>query len=97
MKILQSAILASILLVLALSSLPAFADDIREQLKADYVGKTLTLRHFYAGKHLVFESDGSVVGTAEVGPWTVDGQILVNMIGVNERTANPLTTRLPDF
>jgi TonB family protein len=86
MKTNRSVAFASILFVLGCHSQAALADDLGEQLKSDYIGKTLTLRHFYEGKQLTFESDGSLVGSAEVGPWTVFGQILVKTIGVNERS-----------
>ncbi len=74
-------LLATVLLAtLLLSSVAKGDDDVEEQLKADYVGKTLTLRHFYQGEHLSFQSDGSLVGSAGAGPWTVDGQIEVKHI-----------------
>jgi TonB family protein len=73
--------LAAVLFAMLLQSQFAEAsDDIENQLKADYVGKTLTLRHFYKGKRLSFQSDGSLIGVAEVGSWTVDGQIAVKSI-----------------
>jgi len=53
---------------------------IEQQLKSDYVGKVLTLRHFYSGEHLKFHSDGTVQGDAPVGPWTLDGQIAVEKV-----------------
>jgi TonB family protein len=64
------------------------SDDLAEQMKSDYVEKVLTLRHFYEGKHLSFESDGSLVGSAGEGPWTIYGQVSVNAIKVNERTVH---------
>lgn len=78
---------ASLLLVSILPSpLARAGDDIREQLKADYLGKVLTLRHFYEGTHLTFQTDGSLLGMAEVGPWTVDGQVFVETIELHEST-----------
>jgi TonB family protein len=69
-------LVASFLLVqLAWSS-----DDLEEYLKSNYADKVLTLRHFYKGERLSFQSDGSLVGSAEEGPWTVDGQIQVRQI-----------------
>jgi len=62
------------------------ADDLAEQLKSDYANKVLTLRHFYKGEHLSLESDGTLVGSAEEGPWTVYGQVSINALEVNERT-----------
>jgi TonB family protein len=55
-------------------------DDGTDHLKSEYQGKVLTLRHFYSGKRLTFQADGSLVGQAAVGPWTMDGQIFIQTI-----------------
>jgi TonB family protein len=55
-------------------------DKVAQQLKSDYLNKVVTLRHFYNGEHLSFPVDGSLSGTAEIGPWTVAGQVLVKSI-----------------
>jgi TonB family protein len=79
-------ILAATLLAIALQMPQAWArDGVEEQLKSDYLDKILTLRHFYEGNHLVFQSDGSLTGLAAVGPWTVDGQISVKKIQLRDR------------
>jgi TonB family protein len=72
-------------MLLAMLLLPlrfAWADGegIDGQLKSDYVGKVLTLRHFYSGEHLQFHADGKLQGDAEVGPWTLDAQIAVTEV-----------------
>lgn len=56
------------------------ADSLEKQLQSDYVGKTLTLRHFYEGDHLRFHPDGTLQGDAPIGPWTLDGQIAVEQV-----------------
>src|ERR1700751_2135974 len=77
----RASLLASVLLAALLPSPLAWArDDIEEQLKADYQDRVLTLRRFYKGSHLSFQSDGSLKGYAEQGPWTVDSQIEVKRI-----------------
>jgi TonB family protein len=60
------------------------SDEVEEHLKAEYLGKVLTLRHFYKGKHLAFQPDGSLIGFADVGPWTVDGEIFVETIDLHK-------------
>jgi len=60
-------------------------DEVEDQLKSGYLDKTLTLRHFYKGNHLHFQSDGTLIGFAPVGPWTVDGQVSVKSIKVHGR------------
>lgn len=66
-------------LVAVLLCAPRAAADnnVAEQLKAYYLNKVVTLRHFYRGEHLSFQADGSLIGLAEVGPWTVYSQVLV--------------------
>jgi TonB family protein len=77
---------ASSLVVLALAFAllrPPWAaadNNVAEQLKAYYLNKVVTLRHFYKGDHLSFQADGLLVGSAEVGPWAVDSQVLVKGI-----------------
>jgi TonB family protein len=63
----------------------AWADSgkLEKQLRADYVGKTLTLRHFYHGDHLRFHTDGTLNGDAPEGPWTIDGEIAVEKVHLN--------------
>src|ERR1700674_244070 len=86
MKLLKPVLLFASVLLAILSSLPqAWGDDVADQLKSEYQGKVLTLRHFYSGKRLVFQPDGSLAGHADVGPWTVNGQIFVQTIEVKGR------------
>lgn len=82
MKLPKIAVLVAPMLLAALLQPPlaTCSDDLEELLKANYLDKVLTLRHFYEGKHLLFQSDGSLAGSGEVGPWTVDGQIEVKHI-----------------
>jgi TonB family protein len=82
-----SLILAVPLLFAALNtlSLSAHAEDVEKQLKSKYQGKVLTLRHFYNGEHLRFSPDGNLLGEAEIGPWTVDAQLLVKSIYLHGR------------
>ena len=55
-----------------------------EQLRAAYAGKIVTLRHFYSDAHLEFAADGALKGTSAVGPWTLNGQLLINEIQIHE-------------
>jgi TonB family protein len=66
----------------------ARADDaaLEQQLKSDYAGKILTLRHFYAGEHLKFRPDGTLQADAPIGPWTIDGRIAVEEVHVSGRS-----------
>ncbi len=63
----------------------AQASEIEEQLKAEYQNKVLTLRHFYEGSKLHFDSKGQIMGDATTGPWTVDGQINIKEIRLRDR------------
>jgi TonB family protein len=73
-------LLASSLLFLLAAGRAAWADDVEADLNKEYVGKVLTLRHFYEGDHLRFLSDGNLVGNAVDGPWTIDGRVEIKQI-----------------
>ena len=51
--------------------------SLEDQVRREYQGRVLTLRHFYGGDELHFGSDGRLIGEARVGPWTLDGQLRV--------------------
>jgi TonB family protein len=70
--------IAALLALTLLATRPVRADEtLEKQVKADYLDKVLTLRHFYSGEHLKFHSDGSLQRSASPGLWTLDGQIEV--------------------
>jgi TonB family protein len=73
----------ALLALMLLSARPAHAGDLEKQVKFDYLEKVLTLRHFYSGEHLKFQSDGTLQGTASIGPWTLDGQIEVEDVNLH--------------
>jgi TonB family protein len=87
MKRVRPALALAFVLFAMLSAGPraCAGEDVANQLKSEFQGKVLTLRHFYEGNHLVFRRDGSLAGRAEIGPWTVDGQILVQTIEAKGR------------
>jgi len=78
----KRALLASVFTIIGVGCLcvSVYGSEVEKQLKSDYVGKTLTLRHFYHGGYLKFHSDGTLQGDALLGPWTLDGQIAVEQI-----------------
>ena len=77
MSLLSSTRLRFVLTTLLLYAPLGQSDTVKEQLASDYTGKVLTLRHFYVGEHLKFRADGTLEGDSPIGPWTVDGQLLV--------------------
>jgi TonB family protein len=52
--------------------------DVEQQ----YNGKILTLRQFYPGPRLRFDSSGQLQGAATPGAWTTDGQLRVEEIAL---------------
>ena len=72
--------------VLAITCAVAFwprlthASDLEEQVRTKYQNQVLTLRRFYEGNKLHFDSSGHLVGKAAIGPWTLDGQIDVTEV-----------------
>jgi len=68
------------LIALLLYAPLSWSTNLQDQLSSDYAGKVITFRHFYSGDHLKFHADGTLEGDAPIGPWTVDGQLLVNEV-----------------
>lgn len=87
MRLREAALLFAAALIAALiCATPAAADDnLGEQLRSQYQNKVLVLRHFYKGDHFSFQSDGTLNGVAEIGPWTVFGEIFIKSIAVDGR------------
>ncbi len=84
LSILVAPISLAMLLTMLPTSLAWAGDDVEGQLRASYLDKVLTLRQFYKGDHLLYQSDGALIGVGTVGSWTVDGQIAVEDITVRD-------------
>lgn len=76
-----SLLLSGLIGLLLLVSVASARDS--SDLESDYVNKVLTLRHFYRGDRPAFAADGTLIGTAELGPWTVAGKVRVESIEVS--------------
>jgi TonB family protein len=74
------------LITLILCAPLTWSSNVQDQLASEYIGKTLTLRHFYSGDHLAFRADGTLDGTAPLGPWTVDGKLVIDEIKLHKST-----------
>lgn len=80
------ALLSSLLLFAFLSgpaACPAFATVSDADLQKEYGDKVLTLRQFYPGAHLRFDSSGKLIGKTAIGSWTTDGMIRVESVSVS--------------
>ena len=63
------------LFALCVPTLNAQADsdkDIQKQLEAKFRKSTLTIRHFYSGNSLKYDSEGLLVKGGKPGPWTLN-------------------------
>ena len=58
---------------------------IEEGLKAVMVGKVVTLRAFYRGSELQFDSTGRLVEGGKPGPWTLYGKVQVTNVRVRSQ------------
>ncbi len=67
----------------ALLPLFAFAGVSNADLQKQYGDKVLTLRQFYPGEHLHFDSDGKPLNAGVPGAWTLDGQLRVQQISLS--------------
>lgn len=56
--------------------------------------KALTLRQFYSGRHLRFDSTGKPDPAGSIGPWTVDGQMRVQEISLKSGVIHIRAQRL---
>lgn len=66
---------------LAVVALPVHlraANELEQQLRDQYKGKTLLLRNFYTGESLHYDASGHLLKSASPGDWTVDGIVYVN-------------------
>jgi len=72
-------IVLSLLVVVPLVTFGTVSDA---DLQKEYGDKVLTLRQFYPGAHLRFNSSGKLVGKAEPGSWTTDGMVRVEKISL---------------
>lgn len=58
-------------------------EEMKNSLIAKYIGKVVTLRHFYAGPKLLFNADGSPMGHMKIGPWTTCSKIEIIKLDLN--------------
>jgi TonB family protein len=75
---------------LILGLMPAYAaqDDIKELKKSlaeKYKGKAATLRNFYSGSKLLFDSDGNLVMLASLGSWTTSASVEIQKLELNDK------------
>jgi len=70
------------------TSLAAAEDpkEIEQQLGKTLENKLVTLRTAYAGADLKFDSQGKLLGTSEVLPWTTHGLIQVKQIRLTDKS-----------
>ena len=69
-----------------LSGTPRDQDQLEKSLHDAYKGKTLTLRNFYSGSTLEFDSHGAALRDPKVGPWTLWSRILVDDVKLSHKT-----------
>jgi TonB family protein len=72
----------------------ALATVTDADLQKEYGDKVLTLRQFYPGAHLRFDSSGKCLGSAVPGSWTTDGMLRVEKISFTDRSLHIRGQRL---
>jgi hypothetical protein len=73
----------SIALLCALPPISASADQSLDKILNDhYRGKALHLRHFFKSSSQEYDVEGKALKTADEGPWTVYGGIMVRKISI---------------
>jgi TonB family protein len=72
------------------------ADELAQHLRDKYGDKTLVLRNFYSGKHLKYDSAGTLAGVSAVsGDWTVDGFVRVKSVTLRGQRLTVRAVRIP--
>jgi TonB family protein len=57
--------------------------EIQHQLARIFVGRSFTIRDFYQGDKLSYDSTGTLVGRAKSGYWSRDGMVLISSVYVD--------------
>ena len=65
---------------------PRASADLKSELQQNYKGKQLLLKVPYSGTSLRFDSDGNLVGSSQIGPWTTSGVLLVKEVRVESKS-----------
>ena len=68
--------------------------DIGAQLNATMKDKVIILRHFYTGSSITFDENGNPSGRPSVGPWTLNGELLVSKVTVENKELEILGDRV---
>jgi len=71
------------ILVLMAGAPPVRTDDknLENDLKVAFENNVVLVRHFYEGKKIVFEADGTATGGKE-GIWTIHGYVRINHVRI---------------
>lgn len=73
-------VVVTLSLLLGLGAQADERKEIERQLNQTFKGKVVTLRHFYKGERLRFDSDGNLLKGGETGPWTLCGKVEIKGI-----------------
>ena len=65
------------LLLLAAEACTAELKDVEKAFRTAFIGKVITLRGFYKGDYLEYESNGTPMFKQDSGPWTLYGRVEV--------------------
>jgi TonB family protein len=66
-------------------ALRCHASDLENQLAQLFVNRSFTIRNFYKGEKLVYNSEGVLVSKAEPGYWSRDGMVLISSVKIESR------------
>lgn len=84
----QARLLSVVLLLIATAIAGSAKDNgaqrIEKELKRVYKNKVLIVREFHGGRHLEYDAQGQFLRGGPIGPWTLDGEIRVSKLRLNE-------------
>lgn len=77
----KALVLCGILLISSLSSAYASpTSQLEKRLAQIFVNHSFTVRSFYRGDRLLYDSTGVLVGKADTGYWSRDGMVLISSV-----------------
>jgi len=84
MKRIRFGVVVLLVLAMSLSVLADQGAEIERLLNDLYKGKILTLRHFYQGERLRFDTEGNLLKGGKPGPWTLYGKVEIGELNLEK-------------
>jgi len=81
--LLRHFLVLEVLVVVSLVPTSVAGSTLEDDLAHIFVGRSFTIRNFYRGSHLEYQSDGKLAGKAESGYWSRDGMVEFSSVRIS--------------